>query len=131
MFCAVAKHPAYTSSSGDLLRRLLEHGLRGVGALACKSTVLIETGFIKFYGHSLASADHSYFQSIFDMASLYSSRVRLLFFYGDYSVTARAGTYQRVLNLLSAYGETMDNEDHGKSLIHKPILKGRLSIVRL
>lgn len=91
----------------------------------------IETGFIKFYGHSLASADYSYFQSIFDMVSLYSSRVRLLFFYGDYSATAREETYQRVLNLLSAYGETMDNEDHGKSLIHKLILKGRLSIVRL
>lgn len=86
---------------------------------------------IKFYGHSLASADYSYFQSIFDMVSLYSSRVRLLFFYGDYSVTARTETYQRVLNLLSAYGETMDNEDHDKSLIHKLILKGRLSIVRL
>ena len=86
---------------------------------------------IKFYGHSLASADYSYFQSIFDLVNLYSSHVRLLFFYSDYSVTAREETYQRVLNLLSAYGETMDNEDHGKNLVHKLILEGRLSIVRL
>lgn len=86
---------------------------------------------IKLYGHSLASADYSYFQSIFDLVNLYSSHVRLLFFYGDYSVMAREETYQRVLNLLSAYGETMDNEDHGKNLIHKLILEGRLSIVRL
>ncbi len=65
------------------------------------------------------------------MVNLYGSHVRLLFFHGDYSITARAETYQRVLNLLSAYGETMDNEDHGKNLIHKLILEGRLSIVRL
>lgn len=96
-----------------------------------KGPVGIETGMIKFYGHSLASADYSYFQSIFDLVNLYSSHVRLLFFYSDYSVTAREETYQRVLNLLSAYGETMDNEDHGKNLIHKLILEGRLSIVRL
>lgn len=96
-----------------------------------KGPVGIEMGMIKFYGHPLASADYSYFQSIFDLVNLYSSHVRLLFFYSDYSVMAREETYQRVLNLLSAYGETMDNEDHGKNLIHKLILEGRLSIVRL
>ena len=86
---------------------------------------------IKFYGHSLSSADYSYFQSIFDMVELYSSHVKPIFFYSDYSETAKEEMYQRFLGLLSAYGETMDNEDHGKNLIHKLILEGRLSIVEI
>ena len=74
---------------------------------------------------------HSPSQPIFDMVDLYSSHVKLIFFYSNYSETAKEETYQRVLGLLSAYGETMDNEDHGKNLIHKLILEGRLSIVEI
>ncbi|EFW89333.1 hypothetical protein [Streptococcus equinus] len=36
---------------------------------------------IKFYGHSLARADYSYFQYIFDMYDLYNSDVKLIFYY--------------------------------------------------
>ena len=39
--------------------------------------------------------------------------------------------FHRVTALLSAYGETMDNKDHGKNLIHKLILEGRLAIVEI
>ena len=31
-------------------------------------------------------------------------------------------------NLLVAYGATMDNSDHGKNLMHKLLLEGRLII---
>ena len=34
---------------------------------------------IKFYGHSLARADYSYFQYIFDMYDLYNSNIKLIF----------------------------------------------------
>ncbi|HDR3342165.1 TPA: hypothetical protein QCN85_006026, partial [Bacillus anthracis] len=36
---------------------------------------------IKFYGHSLARADYSYFQYIFDMYDLYNSDIKLIFYY--------------------------------------------------
>lgn len=36
---------------------------------------------IKFYGHSLARADYSYFQYIFDMYDLYNSNIKLIFYY--------------------------------------------------
>lgn len=39
------------------------------------------TDLIKFYGHSLASSDYSYFQAIFDEIDLYKSNVRLIFLY--------------------------------------------------
>ncbi len=35
---------------------------------------------------------------------------------------------KRVTDLLSIYGETLDNIDHGNNLIHKLLLEGRLSI---
>lgn len=37
----------------------------------------------------------------------------------------------RVTSLLSAYGETMENKDHGKNLVHKLILEGRLAVVSI
>ena len=34
----------------------------------------------------------------------------------------------KVINLLTAYGATLENRDHGKNLIHKLLLEGRLSV---
>ena len=87
-----------------------------------------ETVAIKFFGHSLAEADYAYFQSMFDMTELYSGRVTLCFYYSDYCDEEEDRTYERVTNLLASYGKTMDNEDHGKNLIHKLLLENRLII---
>ena len=40
---------------------------------------------ITFYGHSLSSADFSYFESIFDMYNLYNSNLKLEFYFGTYN----------------------------------------------
>lgn len=90
-----------------------------------------ETAAIKFYGHSLAEADYSYFQSVFDMVSLYDSKVRLYFFFSNYRRGVEEETFMRVTRLLSSYGETMENKDHGKNLMHKLLLEGRLAVVEI
>ena len=90
-----------------------------------------ETVAIKFFGHSLSSADYSYFQSIFDIVSLYDSDVKLYFFFSNYADGVEDETFMRVTSLLSAYGETMENKDHGKNLVHKLILEGRLAVVSI
>lgn len=90
------------------------------------------TNLIKFYGHSLAPADFSYFESIFDAVDLYGGRTRLVFYYRPFdgwsSEDVQHDTMDRVIKLLAAYGNTLDNKDHGKNLIHKLLLEGRLSV---
>ena len=94
------------------------------------------TDVIKFYGHSLGKADYSYFQSIFDGVDLYESKTVLVFYY-PYSRADGAETQNErwrtclansINNLLVDYGATMDNQDHGKNLLHKLLLEGRLII---
>lgn len=41
---------------------------------------------------------------------------------------ARREMMEKAIKLLSAYGETLDNKDHGKNLIHKLLIEGRLSV---
>lgn len=93
------------------------------------------TALIKFYGHSLGSADYSYFQAIFDSVHLYEGQTQLIFFYrrhGDKtSEEVRAETMRQVIKLLDAYGRTLDNKDHGKNLIHKLLIEGRLAVKEL
>lgn len=36
--------------------------------------------------------------------------------------------FQKVTRLMSQYGETMSNKDHGRNLMHKLLLEGRLTI---
>lgn len=99
-----------------------------------------ETAIIKFYGHSLSTADYSYFQSLFDAVDLYESRTRLIFYFRHQQRRKRkngnsAGNseaikmYKNVRKLISRYGQTLDNEDHGRNLLHKLLLEGRLSVV--
>lgn len=99
-----------------------------------------QTRLIKFYGHSLAAADYSYFQSIFDAVDLYGSDVTLGFYYSGYNDSSgreipdddlREVQYERVSHLLATYGETFDNDAHGHNLMHKLLLEGRLFIRRL
>lgn len=101
-----------------------------------------ETDIIKFYGHSLGPADYSYFQSLFDTVDLYESQTRLVFYYnekrrnGDPSAgvespsnSGAAGEmYEKVNRLMTRYGETLDNESHGRNILHKLLLEGRLSV---
>jgi hypothetical protein len=93
------------------------------------------TALIKFYGHSLGSPDYSYFQAIFDSVHLYEEQTELIFFYrrhGDKtSEEVRVETMSQVIKLLDAYGRTLDNKDHGKNLIHKLLIEGRLAVKEL
>ena len=95
------------------------------------------TALIKFYGHSLAMSDYSYFQAIFDEIDLYKSNVKIIFLYRPWikddgertsEIEARDGMCHKVSQLLTTYGSTMENKDHGKNLMHKLLLEGRLSV---
>lgn len=90
------------------------------------------TSAIKFFGHSLGVADYAYFQSIFDGVNLYGGNTKLIFYYRSWQgVTqeeVRADMVRRVSKLLATYGKTLDNKDHGKNLMHKLLLEGRISV---
>lgn len=92
------------------------------------------TNVIKFYGHSLGEADYSYFQSLFDAVELYKGPTRLVFYYRphddavDAEARAHENTMRAVTKLLTTYGATLENKDHGKNLVHKLLLEGRLSV---
>lgn len=90
-----------------------------------------ETVAIKFFGHSLARADYSYFQSIFDIVDLYGGDVRLYFFYTHHGDNDRQELLSQVGKLLEEYGRTLDNEAHGRNLMHKLMLENRLIIKEL
>ena len=94
---------------------------------------------IKFFGHSLGDADYSYFQAIFDEVDLYESNTRLIFYYNKHRLNDEEETRQReksvqeemfekVNRLIVTYGQTQNNKDHGKNLLHKLLLEGRLTI---
>lgn len=93
------------------------------------------TKVIKFFGHALADADYSYFQTIFDEVNLYESNTRLIFYYNQYrpdgvrqAETVREEMHEKVNRLITTYGATLDNEHHGRNLLHKLLLEGRLTI---
>ncbi|WP_079535767.1 AbiH family protein [Phoenicibacter congonensis] len=95
------------------------------------------TKMIKFYGHSLSEADYSYFQAIFDSVKLYEGDTRLVFYFRPHKLPsgcmqdencARKEMMEKVIRLLTAYGLTLYNKDHGKNLIHKLLIEGRLSV---
>lgn len=87
---------------------------------------------ITVYGHSLNSADFSYYQSIFDFYDLYHSEVTLVFYFSDYDKgnikKIRKVNNDRVMNLILEYGKSLDNKNHGKNLLHKLLLEDRLQI---
>lgn len=106
--------------------------LLGLGGPENQEVIRPNTQCIKFYGHSLSKADYSYFQAIFDAVHLYSSNVSLIFFYRCFDDREpsfhRTEMVNKVINLLSKYGGTLENRDHGKNLIHKLLLEGRLAV---
>lgn len=93
------------------------------------------TDVIKFYGHSLGEADYSYFQAIFDSVGLYNGHTKLFFYWrchsGKSAVECANDMSKKAFRLLSDYGRTLENKDHGRNLIHKLLLEGRLAIKQL
>ena len=81
-----------------------------------------------FFGHSLSEADYSYFQSIFDYFDIYHTPISLVFKYSQFDNQEEIRQFSRVSRLLERYGETLDNKDHGKNLMHKLMLEDRLFI---
>lgn len=114
-------------------RRLLSYFAMGkIGMNVLEKGVKI----ITFYGHSLGEQDYSYFQSIFDFYHIYDSNVILEFCFSEYceefgNEFEADRTSTRVFKLIEKYGETFDNKDHGKNLIHKMLLENRLRIRRI
>lgn len=89
---------------------------------------------VAFVGHSLAKADYSYFQSIFDYLSIYDSAVTLVFYYTNYhaSDATKMSEYQDAIQaLIERYGETLDNKKHGDNLHTKLILENRLKMINI
>ena len=102
---------------------------------------------IKFYGHSLGSADYSYFQSIFDHYNLYGDDLDLshyrtgdkpvvLQFYftvfnKDKKLAIKRNAADSVYKLITTYGNSFDNKDKGRNLLHKLLLEGRVQIIFL
>lgn len=87
---------------------------------------------IKFYGHSLSKADNSYFQSIFDYCDIYNNMITLEFYYSNYGGENREGeTKDLVYDLIERYGDTLDNKNKGKNLLHKMNIEGRIKVREL
>lgn len=125
-------------------RVALNNSLRSINPLSNNINL------ITFYGHSLSSADFSYFESIFDMYNLYSSDLKLEFFYGTYDFTWEEKNHKdidyfkllkyvnnqndsikqslmtNIYNLLNDYGSSLSN-NHGDNLLHRLLLEGRIS----
>lgn len=92
----------------------------------------IDVQQIKIFGHSLSQLDYSYFQSIFDFYNIYDNNTQIFFFYTIYDQTLKEKIKNDFINsvvtLISDYGESLDNKDHGKNLIHKLMLENRILI---
>lgn len=86
---------------------------------------------IKFYVHSLAAADYSYFQTIFDFYDIYNSDIDLTFYYSDFDGDQKHLNINKIVKLTKAYGNTLSNKDHRKNLLHKLKIENRLSIKEL
>lgn len=99
---------------------------------------------IIFFGHSLGDSDYSYFQSIFDYYDLYSSKLVLKFVFSprykdDDSETEKEQRYiekresqsKKIANLINNYGQTLENKDHGKNLLHKLLIEERINIINI
>lgn len=97
---------------------------------------------ITFMGHSLNKADYSYFETIFDMYDIFHSNVKLEFYYykgydmisdlddGKRKTTTKKSeraTTKKIVNLLTTYGETLENE-HGENIVNKLMLEQRLDV---
>lgn len=88
---------------------------------------------IKFFGHSLAEADFSYFESIFDFLSIYENPVTLVFYYSEYQKQHELiASYEKsILDLMNNYSVSLFGEDNRKSFATKLMLENRLQVRKL
>lgn len=88
---------------------------------------------IKFYGHSLAEADHAYFFSIFDYYNIYESDIELNFYYSVYGGKSTEACLNQVamnvFKLIQKYEENISRIGQGKNLFHKLQIEGRMKII--
>ncbi len=64
---------------------------------------------------------------------IYHSNIKLIFIYSLYGEESqyeskKSEYLNAIIKLISDYGKTMDNKNHGKNLIHKLIIEDRLTI---
>ncbi len=128
-------------------RGLLERAVNSSDAIVTLPTEMEE---IIFFGHSLNESDYDYFYSIFDAYNLYSSRVRLTFYYAlhgdvdpskdgekdaDYELRCKQQIQDEqvfpITKLINSYGESMNNSDHGNNLLHRLLLEGRIRVLNI
>ena len=93
-----------------------------------------KVGLITFYGHSLAKADYSYFEAMFDRYNIYNSDVTLEFYCSLYeneidhrNIELKKSFYKSIIDLVSSYGSTLNN-NHGAHLLHRLIIENRLRV---
>lgn len=95
--------------------------------------------YISFFGHSLAKADYSYFQSLFDLYDIYGGKTKLIFFVNDQPLPDNPyETKENVLEktnavykLIHDYGEGTLGGQKGNNLLHKLLLENRIQIVKV
>ena len=93
-----------------------------------------EVNKIYFYGHSLATADFSYFYSLFDMYKLYDGSLMLIFLYSDYAKTDSDNEHNhniyinRIYELINKYSKTSRGENN---LLHRLLLEGRILVKKI
>ena len=105
--------------------------------LSTKDSIVLDKQFdeIVIYGHSLGKQDYSYFQSIFDYVNLYSGKTVVKYIYSDYYLSdtlekenLKKEKANQLFTLIEEYGNTLDNKDNGKNLLHKLLLEGRIKL---
>lgn len=82
---------------------------------------------ITIVGHSLSSADYSYFESLFDKYELYDGNVVLECYYAD-GIDSEEDYTKQVDALLTDYGKTL-KVAHGINIFNKLMLEQRLKIM--
>ncbi|VWL85226.1 hypothetical protein [Oceanivirga miroungae] len=63
--------------------------------------------------------------------NIYDSHIDLVFMYYPYNYKAKNQTLIAVFKLLKVYGETLDNKDKGKNLLHKLLLENRIKFLEV
>ena len=125
-------HPAYiftkTYRKMSLKMSLTQQSLPELSGSPRVTDILV-------YGHSLSQADQSYFFSIFDFYSIYSSQVKIAFLYSVYDESIREDIentlYSNVTRLFNEYVSRMMNSAQMKHLQHKLLLENRLRLVEI
>lgn len=93
---------------------------------------------ITIYGHSLNSADYTYFAIIFDECNIYDGNTVLEFYYyvdeipnedRELLETKACDEFsRRLVKLLNDYGRTLD-KSHAENLATKLVMEGRLQLI--